>query len=61
MLRLFFVRLCRHLIGGDPHVVHFLVGASHVMGVALSAVYHPFTHAAAAPAWRAPLTSLSDL
>ena len=32
--RLFFGRLCRHLIARDPHVIHFLVGASHVMGVA---------------------------
>lgn len=40
VLRLFFGRLCRHLIGRDPHVAYFLVGASHVMGggVALSAV-----------------------
>jgi hypothetical protein len=34
VLRLSFVRLLRHLIGRDPDVVHFLVGASHVMGVA---------------------------
>jgi hypothetical protein len=34
VLRLFFVRLFRHLIGRDPHVAHFLVRASHVMGVA---------------------------
>ena len=34
MLRLFFVRLFRHLIGLDRHVVHYLVRASHVMGVA---------------------------
>lgn len=45
VLRLFFVGLCRHLIGRNPHVVHFLLRASHLMvwRVALSAVCYP-TH-----------------
>jgi hypothetical protein len=34
VLRLSFVRLCRHLIVLGRHIVHFLVGASHLMGVA---------------------------
>ena len=34
MLRLSFVRLIRHLIVLGRHIVHFLVGASHLMGVA---------------------------
>ena len=31
-MRLFFVRLCRHIIARDRQIVHFLVRASHLMG-----------------------------